>query len=180
MDEPCQGFAQAGNRYPLFGSSSLLRPVELAFLGDALVGLAFALDPVEILVSFGRQQLDDLEASARARSAVGPRGVRHRLADRVLVTRHRRSPFHRNTQYRRSPCRRHLSGILFHINTIAGIAPIVSEGWRYHGIGLTRGTAGFLTRSSDDFNRGEQTCGSSSGSSSGCCSQSAPPTSSIP
>src|SRR4029077_10586531 len=104
----------------------LLRPVELAFLGDALVGLAFALDPVEILVPFRWQQLDHLEAPARARSAVRPCSVLHRLADRVLVT-HSRSPFASNQAAPPKSPRRRSRRILFHINTITGIAPIVSE-----------------------------------------------------
>src|SRR6266852_3721608 len=73
-------------------------PVELAFLGDALVRLAVALDAVEKLVPFRRQQFDDLKASAGLGSAERPRGVLDRLSDRVLVTRHSRSPFRKNVR----------------------------------------------------------------------------------
>src|SRR5262249_49045665 len=73
--------------------------VELAFLGLALVGLAFALDAVENLVPFRRQQLDHLKASARLRPAERPRGVLDRLSDRVLVTCHSRFPFLSSTVF---------------------------------------------------------------------------------
>src|SRR4029077_15748991 len=100
-----------------------------------LVGLAFALDAIEILVPFRRQQHDGLEAPAGARTAESPRGVLDRLSGRVLMA-HSRSPFAKQ----RTPSRRIVTAfrsILFHFNTIAAHVQIVSETRRYHGIGLT-------------------------------------------
>src|SRR5712692_4504352 len=85
-------------RAPFTSPTASTIPVELAFLGDALVRLAVALDPVEKLVPFRRQQFDDLKASAGLGSAERPRGVLDRLSDRVIVTRHSRSPFRKNVR----------------------------------------------------------------------------------
>jgi hypothetical protein len=57
--------------------------VELAFLGDAFVRLAGALDAVLAVVALGREELCDLVDAAA--SAVRPRRVKDGLADLELV-----------------------------------------------------------------------------------------------
>jgi hypothetical protein len=55
--------------------------VELAFLGDALECLAVALDPVLMLVTFQRQQLDHRERTTRTGPAERTGGVTNVLTD---------------------------------------------------------------------------------------------------
>ena len=62
-----------------------LGAVELAFLGDALEGFTGTLDPVLIVVTFGRQQLDYDIAAGRRGAAKSRRGVEDRFTNLVFV-----------------------------------------------------------------------------------------------
>src|SRR6185503_20135477 len=63
--------------------------VELAFLGDALEGLAGALDAVLVVVAVRGQQLDDGVAARGGRAAEARRRIVNDLAHPVFVRIHR-------------------------------------------------------------------------------------------
>jgi hypothetical protein len=58
---------------------------ELALFCHALKCFAGIFDPVLVIVTVGRQQLDDLIGAARARTAYGARSVQYRLANAKFV-----------------------------------------------------------------------------------------------
>lgn len=81
---------------PLSGGAA-----ELTFLDDPLVRFAGALDPVLIVIAFGRQQLCDLILAVAAATAERPGGVTHTLADLEFILTH--GVLHRVERYRAPP-----------------------------------------------------------------------------
>ena len=68
------------------GDRGLAFAIELAFFCYALEGLARAFDPILMFITFRRQQLHDLEGTARAEPAEWAGGVAYVLTDRISVS----------------------------------------------------------------------------------------------
>ena len=84
--------------------------VELTFLGDAFEGFAGTLNPVLIVIAFGRQQLDHRIATAGSGATEARRGVINCIADSVLVRHHRN--FRASRQLWRQRCADHLGRVV--------------------------------------------------------------------
>ena len=76
---------------------SLAVAIQLAFLGDALERLARALNPILLLIAFGRKQLHDLERPTGAKTAERTGRVSDILPDGILVSFQQRTPPVTNT-----------------------------------------------------------------------------------
>jgi hypothetical protein len=71
--------------------SGLRNPTQLTFPDDPLVWFGCAFDPILIVITFGRQELDDLIDTVRAAATKRSRRKTHRLADFEFVLVHKTS-----------------------------------------------------------------------------------------